>query len=199
MGNHIKTNVKEIVKYWANRINESDLSIDWSEAESRCWRCGCKRNLQRCHIIPDSLGGEDQPSNLVLLCKRCHEDGPNVENSEIMWDWIKAYKVAYYDTFWDYMGLKEYKFIYGKTVSSELAIIRKFAPNIDVDKVIKEAMKKLKGKASVHFGQPYFNNATIAGLYRLMIEDIAKTCNVPFPIQEEETKKRKKPWWYEES
>ena len=26
-----------------------------------------------------------------MLCKRCHADGPNVTDPEIMWDWIKAY------------------------------------------------------------------------------------------------------------
>ena len=59
-----------------------------------------EKNLQRCHIIPNSLGGKDEASNLVLLCKRCHADGPNVEDPEIMWDWIRAYGVPFYDTFW---------------------------------------------------------------------------------------------------
>ena len=196
---NITTSIKEIVKYWTNRIDESDLSVDWLEAESRCWRCGCERNLQRCHIIPDSLGGKDHPSNLVLLCKRCHEDGPNVKDPEIMWDWIKAYEVPFYDTFWNCMGLKEYKFIYGKTVSSELNSIKEIVPDINVDTIIKEAMEKLKDKASVHFGQPYFNNATMAGLYRLMIKEIAETCNIPFPIPKDEVDINQKPWWYEES
>lgn len=65
----IKTPPSEIVDYWAKRVDECELSVDWAEAESHCWRCGCKRTLERCHIIPDSMGGKDEPSNLVLLCK----------------------------------------------------------------------------------------------------------------------------------
>ena len=52
----IKTKIPEIVNYWFSRIDESDFSVDAAEAHERCWRCGCKRNLERCHIVPDSLG-----------------------------------------------------------------------------------------------------------------------------------------------
>ena len=64
---------------------ECGLSVDWAEAHERCWQCGCKRGLQRCHIVPHALGGEDAPSNLVLLCGRCHLDNPNVADTEVMW------------------------------------------------------------------------------------------------------------------
>lgn len=80
----IKTPLSEIIAYWAKHVDECGLSVDWAEAERHCWRCGYERNLQRCHIIPDSLGGKDEPSNLVLLCKRCHAEGPNVTDPEIM-------------------------------------------------------------------------------------------------------------------
>lgn len=111
---NIKTSVHDIVDYWFKRVDESDLSVDMAEAHERCWRCGCERNLERCHIVPDSLGGKDEPSNLVLLCKRCHADGPNVADEEIMWDWTKSYRVPFYDTFWSILGQKEYAFIYKK-------------------------------------------------------------------------------------
>ena len=105
----IKTSVKEIVAYWVRHKDESNLSVDFSEANERCWRCGCKRNLERCHIIHNLLGGKDEPSNLVLLCKQCHLDNPNVKYSEIIWKWLQAYKVPFYDTFWNLQGLYEYK------------------------------------------------------------------------------------------
>ena len=116
----IKTTKKQIVNYWVQHVDESDLSVDFSEAEERCWRCGCKRNLERCHIVPDSLGGEDMPSNFVLLCKRCHMDNPNVADPEIMWDWLRAYKVPFYDTFWVVQGAKEYEKLYQTTWKEEL-------------------------------------------------------------------------------
>lgn len=101
------------------------MSVDWSEGETHCWRCGCKKKLQRCHIIPDSLGGKDEPSNIVLLCKRCHADGPNVLDSEIMWDWIKAYNVNFYGEFWSIQGMKEYEFIYKKSPVEEMSTFLK--------------------------------------------------------------------------
>ncbi len=78
----IKTTSKEIVEYWDSRIDETELSIDFAEAEERCWRCAYKSKLHRCHIIPDSLGGEDTPSNLVLLCRRCHIEAPNIKDKD---------------------------------------------------------------------------------------------------------------------
>lgn len=57
----IKTKIPEIVNYWFSRIDESDFSVDASEAHERCWRCGCKRNLERCHIVPDSLEARMSP------------------------------------------------------------------------------------------------------------------------------------------
>lgn len=75
--------------------------------------------LERCHIVPDSLGGEDTPSNFVILCRRCHLDNPNVADPEIMWDWLRAYGVPLYDTFWTIQGMDEYKKIYGVSVMEE--------------------------------------------------------------------------------
>ena len=80
---NIKTTIQQAVDYWASRIDECELSVDWFEADTHCWRCGCEKNLQRCHIVPDSLGGQDAPSNIVLLCERCHIDGPNVTDPEL--------------------------------------------------------------------------------------------------------------------
>ena len=74
----IKTTIPEIVDYWFSRVYEGDLSVDASEAHERCWRCGYQTKLERCHIIPHSRGGADEPSNLVLLCKKCH-----LENKKI--------------------------------------------------------------------------------------------------------------------
>ena len=100
---NIKTSRKQIIEYWETCQDECELSVDWAEAEERCWRCGCETNrkLDRCHIIPHALGGKDEPANFVLLCKRCHAEGPNVSDPEIMWDWIKSYGVAFYGFIWD--------------------------------------------------------------------------------------------------
>ena len=194
----IKTSKKEIVDYWSGHVDECGLSVDWADADCRCWRCGCKKNLQRCHIIPDSLGGKDEASNLVLLCTRCHEDGPNVKDPEIMWDWIKAYGVPFYDTFWTIVGMKEYGFIYGHSMESDLKnIIESSAVEVteeNVQSILQEKMSSIANKANVHFGQPYLNTATMAGLYRMMLKELARELGVEFPLKEEKVK-NKIPWW----
>ena len=155
----IQTTIPEIVAYWSRRVDESGLSVDWSEAKTHCWRCGCERNVQRCHIVPDSLGGKDEPSNIVLLCSRCHADGPNVADPDVMWDWIRAYGVAFYGTFWSCMGMKEYKFIYHKSLNEELRDILEAAglePNgEEVQELVDRHLRETAEQASIHFGQPY--------------------------------------------
>lgn len=178
----IKTTISDAVEYWQRYIDECDLSVDWSEAHIYCWRCGCKRKLERCHIVPHSLGGKDEPENIVLLCKRCHADAPNVSDPEIMWDWIKAYKTTFYDTFWNIQVMKEYEFIYHKSLLEEREKIvseaRKCGEIEDWDKVEKDALEEMKDFASWHFGQPYFNIATMVGIHRMLMKKLAKRYNV---------------------
>ena len=38
----------------------------------RCQRCGGKDRLECHHVIPQSAGGADVPSNLRMLCLGCH-------------------------------------------------------------------------------------------------------------------------------
>ena len=173
----IKTTISQAVDYWSKRIDECGRSVDWSEAHTHCWRCGCEKNLERCHIIPDSLGGEDAPHNIVLLCKRCHVDGPNVTDPEIMWDWIRAYGVPLYETFWSIMGMKEYEFIYKKSFVRELANIISSA-DLEFDDIVQNEINEITGEvmknAGIHFGHPYLNVATMAGVYRMVLKRLAE-------------------------
>lgn len=162
----IITTKEEIVSYWVSRVDESDLSIDSCESKERCWRCATKAKLDLCHIIPDSLSGKDTPSNFVLLCKRCHREGPNVADPDIMWDWIKSYKVSFYDTFWFLQGLDEYENIYGISFKNDLV-----QSNIDEEDFNNLDLKLLFQKASIHFGDPHFNRSTIAGLLRIFVKN----------------------------
>lgn len=167
----IKTKKKEIVDYWVKHIDECGLSIDFSEAHELCWRCGCKRNLERCHIIPDSLGGEDKPSNFVLLCKRCHLDNPNVADPEIMWDWLHSYAVPFYDTFWYLQGMEEYEKIYSVSIPEEF---RKRNISKEDENEIKKLIEQKMMNASYHFGDPHLNIATLAGIYRMVLKEYDK-------------------------
>ena len=197
---NIKTTIQQAVDYWTSRIDECELSVDWSEADTHCWRCGCEKNLQRCHIVPDSLGGQDAPSNIVLLCERCHIDGPNVTDPEIMWDWIKAYSVPFHDTFWGILGAKEYRFIYKKSFTQEIYdILEKAQISYDdsVKDIINTIRQEMLKEASVHFGHPYYNAATMAGINRMVLKKFASYYRVPFPLNEG-AEEHRTPWWLEQ-
>lgn len=175
MTKEMKTSKEEICEYWFSRIDESDLSVDASEALERCWRCGSKRSLERCHIIPRSLGGEDVPSNYVLLCKRCHLENPNVYDPEIMWDWLKAYKENYYDAFWINRALEEYEKIYKRKFKDDIAPFNQYL----TDEEAKEFLdKEMDNYATHHFGQAYLNSATIAGLMRILIKKLIRKYDI---------------------
>ena len=169
MAKEIQTTKEEICKYWFSRIDESELSVDASEALERCWRCGSERSLERCHIIPRSLGGEDIPSNYVLLCKRCHLENPNVDDTEIMWDWLKVYKEQYYDTFWINQALEEYERIYKKKFKDDIAPFNQYLTAEEAKEFLE---KEMDSYATHHFGQTYLNSATIAGLMRILIKKL---------------------------
>lgn len=79
----------------ADLLNSIPVVVDCGEPE--CFACGqwtgveaenddlqecwnnpkVKQNLQRAHIVPDALSGEDKPQNLFCLCKNCHHDAPD--------------------------------------------------------------------------------------------------------------------------
>lgn len=93
--------LKREIAFWSSRIDESSLGCDWSDAHDHCWRCGHRSRLQRCHIVPRSLGGSDEPSNIIGLCARCHDEMPNVVDPDEVWRWIKDDHGITYDTYWD--------------------------------------------------------------------------------------------------
>jgi hypothetical protein len=97
--------IKDILDYWHSRQAESGIFIDkW---QPYCWACDQiwhgiydrKRGeywkawerapLQKCHIVPKSLGGSFEPSNFVLMCKECHDLAPNTNSPEIFFEWLK--------------------------------------------------------------------------------------------------------------
>ena len=183
----IKTTKKEIVNYWTSKQDEVGLSVDWSEANERCWRCGYNKQLERCHIIPDSLGGKDEPSNLVLLCKRCHIESPNVEDKNFMWDWIRAYGTPFYDTFWKIRAQKEYEFIYGKSYMQELK-----DRDILSDSDLRRYWNTDIGKTSIHYGHPWYNTSTDAGVLKMRLDAYDKKYGNLKPKSKEYREKEEK-------
>jgi hypothetical protein len=107
-----KTSKAAIAEYWLDTeegrcaLPANAAMIDWGEPscfacgwmatdpdeEPILWRVWNRAQLQRCHLIPHALGGDDSPPNLVLLCSRCHSEAPDVGNPEYMLRWIGAHE-----------------------------------------------------------------------------------------------------------
>ncbi len=195
----IKTTKEEIISYWSKYQDECELSVDWAEASERCWRCGCTRTLERCHITPYALGGKDAPENLVLLYNRCHTEEPNVNDPEIMWEWIKAYRVPLYDTFWTIEGMRKYQFIYKHSFKSAVSYILTHTTiqknENEISEYLKQEIQSIHRKSSTHFGQNYRNTATYAGKFRMLIKSLAKEMNVSIEKMDEEISENASTWW----
>jgi len=108
-----------IFDHWKDRFPKLGIFIDWGEPS--CWACGFhygtrfdiktpkaswedilsaweRMPLQRCHIVPRSLGGRDEPSNLFLMCRECHDLAPNTSIPEIFFEWAKAQSAWHRDS-----------------------------------------------------------------------------------------------------
>ena len=105
----IKTTKKQILDYHYENTDECGMGADASEWHSHCWRCGHERDTQRCHVIPYALGGEDLPSNYVLLCEDCHQEAPNVNDKDYMMQWIKRTSISTYNVYWDIRDIIDYR------------------------------------------------------------------------------------------
>lgn len=174
MKRELKTPIAEIANYWIKntRIPETELNFDWAEAHTHCWNCGDdkysrstkKTTLHRCHIVPHSLGGEDKPSNYVLMCKECHEEAPNVKDNSVMWDWIKSNYIPGLLTN-TYKLRKALKIFEDKEGYSFLELADSVQ---DLDQVLKKELDN----TSVHFGRKrnvstiYYSLRRIANTYR---------------------------------
>jgi HNH endonuclease len=101
----------QLFDYWKDK----EVIVDWGEPE--CWACGRWWEdkydisnsdasmkeirkiwndvpLQRCHIVPVSLGGSNHPSNIFLMCPDCHNQQPNTKSREAFLRWAKAQEFA---------------------------------------------------------------------------------------------------------
>ncbi len=160
----ITTSIKEIIEYWETRVYEGNLSVDFAEAHERCWRCGCKCTLHRCHIIPHSLGGKDDPSNMVLLCNRCHREAPNIDDAEFFWDWLIAQETSCYGTYWFRRASAEYEEIFNESLVDILMAYDLADANLIID--LHNYLNTKHPNVAIHFGEGKLNPSTLAGLIK---------------------------------
>lgn len=87
------TKSQVIAEYWEEQ--RPDWVID--SGEPACFACRYyeagwtsweNNRLDRAHIIAQSIGGPDIPSNYLILCKKCHQDAPMVNDRELMLSWV---------------------------------------------------------------------------------------------------------------
>ena len=71
---------------WEGKYDITNPKASWPEIV-RCWE---RAPLQRCHIVPRSLSGSDHPSNIVLMCRECHDLAPDTSDREMFFRWAKA-------------------------------------------------------------------------------------------------------------
>jgi len=90
--------IENCISYWSGLVFEQDIGVDWSDAHYRCWRCGSARSLQKCHVVARQFGGSDHHSNIVPMCAECHDEAPDVTDSQEMWRWIKETRPMFYGT-----------------------------------------------------------------------------------------------------
>jgi hypothetical protein len=168
--NQTKTKKEDIIKFWISKVDETELNFDWGDADLVCWNCGCERKTQRCHIVPHSLNGDDDPSNYVLLCNICHTNAPNCSNPNIMWDWIKSNKTKFGITncYFIEKGLEEYERIYGGNIINDM--ISSGINENNIHKHIEEYNKETR--LSTHFSDSHFNPVSTAGYVKGLLEDL---------------------------
>lgn len=153
---NIKREQREVIAYyWSLRISDAELNVDWCDASTRCWSCADEVRCERCHIIPRSLGGSDEPDNLVLLCHQCHQENPNTEDPQLFWEWLKSrssigneswkskgYSAKFYGSYWFIRGLLSYQEIYKSDPVADFEDIIRDEPYFDLRSAFEDFIEK---------------------------------------------------------
>lgn len=68
-------------KCYPQWLENGDYRSIWNSKKVRS-------HLNRCHIIPESLGGNADLSNVFLMCPKCHEASPDTRNKGTFFRWV---------------------------------------------------------------------------------------------------------------
>jgi hypothetical protein len=74
-------------RWWNTKYDVQDSKASWDDLK-KLWDKVAP--LQRCHIIPRSLGGTDDASNLFLMCRECHDLAPDTNSREMFFKWVES-------------------------------------------------------------------------------------------------------------
>ena len=112
-----------ILDFWREWLEESGIDL----LEPQCWCCfrifrnarsflslakkdnpswteirsawNAFTDLHRCHIVAQALAGTDEPENLFLMCKRCHDRAPDTTSKEMFLRWVSAQNEGWAEPF----------------------------------------------------------------------------------------------------
>jgi len=160
-----KPSKESIIRAQERLIPEHIMGCDFDEAHDRCWCCGCKRNTERAHMTPESLGGGNDPDNFVLLCARCHEEAPDV-SKEAMLGWLEREHSVFYGDRWARKAMRGAGLFHVKDDDGE-----------KIDRALKsepEIINAMKENVSTHFGIG-LSHGTIVWI----IEEIMRASGIP--------------------
>lgn len=139
MRKQIKTRKLEIKKYWFQKLKrigkiENIKRCDFLKKDYcfSCLRVGPR--LDRAHILAHSLGGEDMPPNLHLLCSACHHQSEEY-SGERYWYWFEKQN-AIHSILYDitrYSGLSTQKIVRFFMRDKIEGIIKSLGIGVDLD------------------------------------------------------------------
>lgn len=85
--NELRTNGSKWYPLLGDTVFENILEGD----STCCYACGrAHKNLTKCHIVPHGLGGSEDPSNMFLMCGRCHDANPDTVHPRLFFNWVKT-------------------------------------------------------------------------------------------------------------
>ncbi|MER6284747.1 HNH endonuclease [Streptomyces sviceus] len=165
----------KIAQHWDESPTREDFAPYLSLDEPCCFACGWfserwkqasaqaswqRARLERAHIIPSSLGGPDDASNLLLLCKPCHQESPDWVDPAQMVRWIATREERpsrELETFLAWFAAAErapdFKDALASVVAEEGAAER-----------VSELLRDLLGQAGTHFGVGFSQGTRVAVL-----------------------------------
>lgn len=135
--------------------------VDWGEPS--CWACGFyefgtseskniftrwndAKFLEKCHIVPSCLGGDESPDNMFLMCGECHKESPDHADKDSFQQWLNYKSKSSYFHEMHTMKIEKALNVYGINESDCL--------NFLDDKIIKDRFfEYMKENATVVPGQ----------------------------------------------
>ncbi|MEU4609339.1 HNH endonuclease [Streptomyces umbrinus] len=125
------------------------FSQRWKQATAQAsWQ---RANLERAHIIPSSLGGPDDASNLLLLCNPCHQESPDWVDPAQMARWIATREERpsrELETFLAWFAAAEK----APDFKDALASVASVVAEEGAAERVSELLQDLLGRAGTHFG-----------------------------------------------